>query len=53
MYKVELSITLPKERAGAVKAKVASGEYASESESIRNGMRALLARERALEHSCG
>ena len=45
----QLSITLPKEMAEAVKAKVASGEYASESEVIRDGLRALLARDRALE----
>lgn len=32
-----------------VKAKVASGEYASESEVIRDGLRSLLARDNALE----
>jgi putative addiction module CopG family antidote len=32
-----------------VRGKVASGEYASESEVIRDGLRALLARERAVE----
>jgi putative addiction module CopG family antidote len=36
--------------AEAVEAKVASGEYAKESEVIRDGLRALLARDRALEH---
>ncbi|MBI3514008.1 MAG: type II toxin-antitoxin system ParD family antitoxin [Proteobacteria bacterium] len=30
--------------------KVASGEYASESEVIRDGLRALKARDRAMEH---
>ena len=46
----QFSITLPNEMAEAVKAKVASGEYATESEVIRDGLRALLARDRALEH---
>jgi antitoxin ParD1/3/4 len=46
----QLSITLPKEMAEAVKAKVASGEYASESEVIRDGLRVLMARDRAVEH---
>jgi len=32
-----------------VRAKVASGEYASESEVIRDGLRALTTRDRALE----
>jgi putative addiction module CopG family antidote len=32
-----------------VRAKVASGEYASESEVIREGLRALNARERAMD----
>ena len=45
----QFSITLPNELAEAVKAKVASGEYATESEVIRDGLRALLARDRALE----
>ena len=45
----QLSITLPNEMAEAVKAKVAAGEYASESEVIRDGLRALLARDRAVE----
>lgn len=45
----QLSITLPNEMAAQVRAKVASGEYASESEVIRDGLRALLARERAME----
>lgn len=46
----QMSITLPKEMADAVKAKVRSGEYASESEVIRDGLRALLAQERAVEN---
>jgi putative addiction module CopG family antidote len=44
----QLSVTLPNEMAAVVRAKVASGEYASESEVIREGLRALNARERAL-----
>lgn len=45
----QFSITLPNEMADAVRAKVASGEYATESEVIREGLRALLARDRAIE----
>ncbi len=45
----QLSITLPNEMANAVRAKVQAGEYASESEVIRDGLRALLARDRAVE----
>lgn len=45
----QLSITLPNEMADVVKTKVRSGEYASESEVIRDGLRALLARDRAVE----
>jgi putative addiction module CopG family antidote len=33
-----------------VKIKVSSGEYASESEVIRDGLRALQARDKAVEH---
>ena len=47
----QLSITLCNELAEAVKAKVASGEYATESEVIRDGLRALIARDRAMEAS--
>jgi putative addiction module CopG family antidote len=43
------SVTLPNEIAAQVRARVASGEYASESEVIRDGLRALQARERAVE----
>lgn len=45
----QLSITLPIEMAAAVKSRVAAGEYATESEVIRDGLRALLARDRAVE----
>jgi putative addiction module CopG family antidote len=45
----QISITLPNEMANAVKAKVQTGEYATESEVIRDGLRALLARDRAIE----
>jgi antitoxin ParD1/3/4 len=45
----QLSITLPNEMADLVRAKVAAGEYATESEVIRDGLRALLARDRAVE----
>ena len=45
----QFSITLPNEMADAVKSKVATGEYATESEVIRDGLRALLARDRAVE----
>ena len=44
-----LSVTLPHDMAALVKAKVASGEYATESEVIRDGIRALLARDAAVE----
>jgi antitoxin ParD1/3/4 len=46
----QLSITLPNEMADAVKSRVATGEYATESEVIRDGLRALLARDRAVEN---
>ncbi|MDS4014102.1 MAG: type II toxin-antitoxin system ParD family antitoxin [Candidatus Accumulibacter sp.] len=46
----QLSITLPNEMADAVKAKVRAGEYATESEVIRDGLRALLARDQAVEN---
>jgi putative addiction module CopG family antidote len=45
----QISITLPNEMADMVKARVSSGEYATESEVIREGLRALLARDRAIE----
>jgi antitoxin ParD1/3/4 len=46
----QLSITLPKDMAEVIKAKVASGEYATESEVIRDGIRVLMARDRVMEH---
>lgn len=45
----QLSITLPIEMAEAVKSKVATGEYATESEVIRDGLRVLIARDKAME----
>jgi antitoxin ParD1/3/4 len=45
----QLSITLPNEMADVVKGKVRAGEYATESEVIRDGLRALLARDRAID----
>jgi putative addiction module CopG family antidote len=45
----QFSVTLPNEMADQIRAKVASGEYASESEVIRDGLRALNARDRAVE----
>ena len=46
----QLSVTLPNEMAREITARVASGEYASESEVIREGLRALRAREKAVDH---
>ncbi len=46
----QMSITLPNDMADVVKAKVRAGEYASESEVIRDGLRALMARDRAVEN---
>ena len=45
----QMSVTLPLEMADMVRARVESGEYASESEVIREGLRSLAARERAVE----
>ena len=45
----QFSITLPNELADVVRAKVAAGEYATESEVIRDGLRVLMARDRAVE----
>ena len=44
-----LSVTLPIDMLEMVEAKVASGEYASESEVIHDGLRALRARDDAVE----
>jgi antitoxin ParD1/3/4 len=49
MPTTQLSITLTKEMADAVKEKVATGEYASESEVIHDGLRVLLAREKLVD----
>ena len=46
----QFSITLPHEMADIVKRKVAAGEYATESEVIRDGLRVLMARDRAVEN---
>ena len=43
-----LTITLPHEMMEMVKAKVSSGEYATESDVIRDGLRTLQARDAAL-----
>jgi putative addiction module CopG family antidote len=45
----QLSITLPNEMADALRERVQSGEYASESEVIREGLRALWSRDQAVE----
>lgn len=45
----QLSITLPNEMAKMIKEKVSAGEYASESEVVRDGLRTLMARDAALE----
>ncbi len=45
-----LNITLPLEMAEMVEAKVASGQYASESDVIRDGLRTLAAQDAALDH---
>jgi antitoxin ParD1/3/4 len=45
----QFSITLPHEMAQLVRSKVATGEYATESEVIRDGLRSLMARDRAVE----
>lgn len=46
----QFSITLPNEMADIIKTKVATGEYATESEVIRDGLRALMARDRAVDN---
>jgi len=46
----QFSITLPNEMTNIIKAKVANGEYATESEVIRDGLRALMARDRAVQN---
>lgn len=48
-YMHQFSITLPDDMADMVRAKVAGGEYATESEVIRDGLRSLMARDLAVE----
>ena len=45
----QMSITLPTKMAQKIKARVASGDYASESEVIREGLRALDERDAVVE----
>ncbi len=45
----QLSITLPNEMADALRERVQSGEYASESEVIREGLRTLWSRDQAVD----
>lgn len=45
----QLSITLTNEMADMVRSRVASGAYASESEVIREGLRALCERDKVIE----
>lgn len=45
----QLSSTLPNDMADALRERVRSGAYASESEVIRDGLRALIARDQAVE----
>ncbi|AOJ64544.1 CopG family transcriptional regulator [Burkholderia ubonensis] len=45
----QMSITLPNEMADNVRQRVASGAYATESEVIRDALRALAARDRAID----
>jgi len=45
----QFSITLPNDMAKLVKAKVEAGEYATESEVIRDGLRTLMVRDQAIE----
>jgi Arc/MetJ-type ribon-helix-helix transcriptional regulator len=44
-----LRITLPNDMADALRAKVASGDYATESEVIRHALSLLFARDRVVE----
>jgi putative addiction module CopG family antidote len=45
----QLSITLPREMAEVIEKKVESGAYASVSEVVREGVRALIERDAAVE----
>jgi len=44
-----INATLPLEMAQMIKSKVASGEYASDSDVVRDGLNALFARDKAVE----
>jgi putative addiction module CopG family antidote len=46
----QISITLPNDMADLVKLKVQTGEYASESEVIRDGLRAMMVHDRVVEN---
>ncbi len=48
----QLSVTLPNEMAQMVKSKVSSGEYASDSEVIRDGLRPCRRATRPLKAGC-
>ncbi len=45
----QFSVTVPNEMADMIKAKVEAGEYASESEVFREGLRIMQGRERVYE----
>ncbi|EMQ99200.1 ribbon-helix-helix domain-containing protein [Paeniglutamicibacter gangotriensis] len=45
----QLSVTIPISMADALKQRVESGAYASESEVVRDGLRTLFARDEAVE----
>ena len=45
----QFSIALPDDMAELVRAKVASGEYATENDVFSDGLRALIARDQAVE----
>ena len=46
----QISVTLPDDMAAAVARKVESGEYASASEVLLDGVRSLMERDEGLEH---
>lgn len=46
----QFNITLPDDMAELVKAKVATGEYANESEVLQDGLRALITRDQTVDH---
>ncbi len=46
----QFSITLPNEMASEIKRRVSEERYATESEVIREGIRALMDRDKAVEH---